>query len=73
VFRNHAGKQKEKTLKQWYQSKTLWFNIITLVVGVVAAILGLVETKVWVIILTAVNALGNGVLRIFFTNSAVAK
>jgi uncharacterized membrane protein len=59
--------------KKWYQSKTLWFNIITLVIGVLAAVLGIVETKEWVIAITAVIALGNGVLRIWFTDTPIAK
>lgn len=60
-------------MKKWYLSKTLWFNILTLVLGVAAALLGVVETKVWVIVLTVVNALGNAILRIWFTDSAIQK
>ncbi len=59
--------------KKWYQSKTVWFNLITLVVFVIAAVLNVVETKAAVIILTVINAIGNGILRIWFTDTAIAK
>jgi hypothetical protein len=60
-------------MKTWWQSKTLWFNIVTLILGVLGAVLGVVKTELWVIILTAVIALGNGVLRIWFTDTGIAK
>jgi len=59
--------------KNWWLSKTLWFNVITLVVGVVGAVVGVVRSEVWIISLTAVNALGNGILRIWFTDTPIAK
>ena len=60
-------------VKKWYQSKTLWFNIITLILGVVGAVLGVVRTEQWVIALTAVMGLGNTILRIWFTDTAITK
>lgn len=59
--------------KQWWKSKTVWFNLITLVLGVVGALLNLIETKAWVLVFTAVMALGNGILRIYFTDTPIAK
>jgi uncharacterized membrane protein len=58
-------------MKPWYLSKTLWFNIITLIVGVLAAVLGVVKSQGWVVGLTIFVALGNGILRIWFTDSAI--
>jgi hypothetical protein len=59
--------------KKWWASKTVWFNVITLILGVLGAVLGVVSTQAWVIGLTAVIALGNGVLRIWFTDTPIAK
>jgi hypothetical protein len=58
-------------MKPWYKSKTMWFNIITLILGVAAALLGVVETKAWVIGLTVLMALGNGILRLYFTDTKI--
>jgi hypothetical protein len=63
----------EGKVKVWWRSKTLWFNIISLVVGVAGAALNVVETKWAVIGLTIVMALGNGILRYFFTDTAIGK
>jgi hypothetical protein len=59
-------------MKPWYKSRVLWFNAITLIVGVVGSILGLVESRDAVIILTAAMALGNGILRLL-TDTAIGK
>jgi hypothetical protein len=60
-------------VKKWFESKTLWFNIITLVLGVTGAVVGIIRSEEWIIILAVVNALGNGILRIWFTESAIVK
>lgn len=60
-------------MKKWFESKTLWFNIITLVLGVTGAVVGIIRSEEWIIILAVVNALGNGILRIWFTESAIVK
>jgi hypothetical protein len=60
-------------MKLWYQSKTLWFNVISLVLGVLGAIVGLLQTQVAVIVVTGFIGLGNAVLRIWFTDSPIAK
>ena len=54
--------------KPWYASKTLWFNAVTFVL----AILALSEFKslvpdTWTPYILLVNAIGNLVLRTFFT------
>jgi hypothetical protein len=58
-------------MKQWWKSKTVWFNAITLAIGVMGAVLGVVKSEIAMIIVTAVIALGNGVLRIWFTSTAI--
>lgn len=60
-------------MKQWWKSKTVWFNVISLALGVLGAVLGILRDQKAIIAVTAVIALGNGVLRIWFTDSAIAK
>jgi len=60
-------------VKQWWKSKTVWFNVISLALGVLGAVLGILRDQKAIIAVTAVIALGNGVLRIWFTDSAIAK
>jgi hypothetical protein len=59
-------------VKKWWQSKTVWFNLISLVIGVLVAVLGIVREQTWAVILTVFIAVGNGVLRIWFTDSSIA-
>ena len=57
--------------KHWWESKTLWFNALTLIVSVSGAImqftdqLGLTDPQATVaaLVLTLVNVFGNGILR----------
>jgi hypothetical protein len=58
-------------MKAWYKSKTLWFNVITLILGILGAIAGIVESRTAIVVLVAFEALGNGVLRIWFTDTAI--
>ena len=57
--------------KVWYKSKTVWFNVITLALGVLGAVLGVVHSQTSVVVLTILVAVGNGVLRIWFTDTAI--
>jgi hypothetical protein len=59
--------------KKWWQSKTVWAQIITIAVGVLLAVQGVVDTKVGVIVLVSVVALLNGILRVYFTDSGIEK
>ena len=63
----------KNNMKTWYQSKTVWWNII---VGVVA-VLALPEfvaivPPVWLKYSAFVAAAGNLLLRLYFTTKAVA-
>lgn len=61
--------------KPWYQSKTLWFNALSLAV-VTAGVLadpGLVQDPRIVAGATAVMTVGNAALRIFFTTQAIGR
>ena len=57
--------------KHWWQSKTLWFNAITLIVSVAGAAmqftdqLGLTDPQATLaaLVLTLVNVFGNSILR----------
>ena len=57
-------------MKAWWKSKTLWFNVVSLLVGVAGAVAPVAKTE-WVIIaFTAFIAVGNGVLR-FLTDTSI--
>jgi len=47
--------------KKWWKSKTVWFNVISLLVVIATELMGtdIIDTKV----LTIIIAFGNGVLR----------
>lgn len=59
-------------MKPWYTSKTVWFNIVTFVIGLFAipSVVQLVPS-VALPILAIVNPVGNYVLR-FLTTTAIA-
>ena len=58
--------------KQWWRSRTLWFNATALVVGVAGAALNVIRGQTWIVALTVVVALGNGVLRLL-TDTGIAR
>lgn len=58
--------------KPFYQSKSLWFNLITIILAVLAlpefvSIL----PPAWLVYLGFINAIGNMIIRTFFTNGPV--
>lgn len=65
-------------MKRWYQSRTLWFNIATGMVGLGTELLAVVELVPddWQSLLRAaliiVTALGNAILR-FLTSQPIEK
>lgn len=55
--------------KQWYLSKTLWFNVITILIGVLEVV-----SQTYPIpqnILALIVGIGNMLLRIFDTNKPI--
>lgn len=67
----------EKELKNymqtihWYESKTVWFNIIVTVLGVVASLQGLSTFDKYAQILGGITVLGNTILRVWFTSAPI--
>lgn len=57
-------------MKAWYQSKTVWFNIVMTVVGASAALAG--SFPQWAPWLGGVTVVGNVVLRVWFTSQPVS-
>jgi hypothetical protein len=65
----------DQNSKKWYESKTIWFNIVMLVLQIVGQIMNspLLADHMQVLeILSTVQTLGNIVIR-FLTDSPVAK
>jgi len=60
-------------MKPWYQSKIVWAQIITLALGVLSAIQGVVPSPWGPIIVLGLDGLLTTVLRIWFTDTAIAK
>lgn len=60
-------------MKQWYASKTIWFNLIMTVVGTAAAVqtvyTQLSDQSIMALVLT--QTMGNLILRIWFTDSKI--
>jgi hypothetical protein len=58
--------------KPWYQSKTLYLNLITGIIAVLAlpTVLQVVPTS-WMPAIGIVDSIGNWVLRVYFTNTAI--
>ena len=62
-------------MKKWYKSKTVWFNVLTVVTGVIAlaaASEDIIPGQYIKYALFAVAAI-NIVLRVFFTTESVEK
>ena len=63
---------KEKQMKNKFLSKTVWFNIIVLVVAIMAMPEFISILPVSLIPLTVfIGAFGNLILRIYFTKTAI--
>jgi protein-S-isoprenylcysteine O-methyltransferase Ste14 len=61
--------------KEWWKSKTLWVNIIALVVALATWLgSGEIEVQPWVVAVAgAVITIANMVLRIWFTDTKLTK
>lgn len=63
---------EDKNMKNWYESKTVWFNIIVTVVAILAlpefvAVL----SPVWLKYSVLGGAVGNIILRLWFTATGI--
>lgn len=61
--------------KQWYQSKTVWFNIVTVALAALPELIDAVKVIApprWIDLLVLVNTVGNIVLRAV-TKTAITK
>jgi len=59
-------------MKKWYASKTLWFNVITFVLGVLAMTeFNDIAPTNWAKYLLLITAIGNLILRMFFTTTPI--
>lgn len=60
-------------MKNWYASKTFWFNAITLVVMIVTAISdqSLIDDRTVLGIFAIVVTTANAILRVFFTGMPI--
>ena len=59
------------TGKKWYESKTIWFNIVMTVLQVVNLLISLTDDPRMTASLVAVQTIGNIVLRVWFTSVPV--
>jgi hypothetical protein len=59
-------------MKPWYQSKTIWFNIISGIIGVLAIPQFISVLPSFVLnYVVVVNAIGNWILRTYFTSTSI--
>jgi len=57
--------------KKWWQSKILWAQIITIVLGGLASIQSVVPAPWGVFIVLALDGVLTAVLRVFFTDTKI--
>lgn len=66
-------KFKDKIMKNWYQSKTVWFNIIVFIVGFCALPQFVSVLPIsWLPYVVLVGAVGNYILRVWFTSTPIS-
>jgi len=63
------GQQKGFLMKKWFASKTFWFNLISIVIVILNEILKIAPGAATY--LTFAIAIGNLVLRLFFTEQKI--
>ena len=57
--------------KHWYESTTVWFNIIVTVVGTTTSLQGIATFDKYAQLLGVATIVGNLILRVWFTNQAI--
>lgn len=65
-------------MKKWYNSKTIWLNLVSLLIAVTGLInedllksLGITNTTKYLIVIGFVNGVGNMILRLFSTSQKI--
>ena len=58
--------------KKWWQSKTVWLNVITFVLGAISVIQQYVDAKMVLLVVGLLNVALNVILRVWFTDTSIA-
>jgi hypothetical protein len=58
--------------KKWWQSKTVWLNVISLLLGVIAVIQQYVDSKTVLLVVGILNVVLNVVVRVWFTDTKIS-
>lgn len=58
-------------MKNWYQSKTVWFNIITILIAILTQLSTIVESQDVKNAILAAVGFGNIILRVFSTSEPI--
>ncbi len=56
--------------KKWWQSKIVWFNVVSTAIAVLGVLAGMVTTEK-AAVFTALQSIGNVILRVWFTDSPI--
>lgn len=64
-------KSKKFMSKKWYESSTVYFNIIVTIIGVATSFQGIATFDKYAQVLGAVTVVGNIILRVWFTNQPI--
>jgi Mg2+/citrate symporter len=62
---------KRRKHKQWYHSKTIWFNVIMTISGIAVVVTPHVPEQ-WTALTMSIQGIGNLVLRVWFTSSSIS-
>lgn len=57
--------------KKWYQSTTVWFNVIVTIVSIATSFQGVATFDKYAELLTGVVVIGNVILRVWFTSQPI--
>ena len=57
---------------KWWESRTVWFNILMTILGVVASLQGVPVFDKYAQVLGLITVIGNVILRVWFTNSSIS-
>jgi hypothetical protein len=61
-----------QTSIKWYQSKTIWFNIIMTLLSVISVLQGMEEFLEYAKLFLIITTVGNVILRVWFTSSSIS-